>query len=211
MRSFFLTDETEEILRDKQEKKLVPVLGLFPVASNESQSIPHQGRIALFGDSSCLDDSYTKVPCFWLIESLLKFVTQNKIEAPLDSLEILSSELQTSTSLPKRMDGNDLIKYSKVIGKSATCTKMDFRRYNKTEGETIEIFWEVPQSISPSSGKFRQDTLSKNNHNLHFNTWQYSLSGSTLIYLIVFVVVILILIMAFRARSESIQNRRFQV
>lgn len=63
---FTLNDQTEQILhKGYKEVTDVPVLGL---ANSKG------GRIAVFGDSTCLDSSHTPIPCFWLLEYILQYV-----------------------------------------------------------------------------------------------------------------------------------------
>ncbi|KAG2394108.1 hypothetical protein C9374_003872 [Naegleria lovaniensis] len=88
----------------------VPVLGF-------TQS--GKGRLAVFGDSNCLDSAGNPhYNCFWLLDQMLQFTSQNKMseefkkDANLKTLSHLF--VSQSSALPERMTGNELHLYSKV-------------------------------------------------------------------------------------------------
>lgn len=85
----------------------VPVLGFY-------QS-PHQGggRIVVFGDSNCLDNSHLRRSCFWLLPILLSFTVTGK----LPSLAFSESYRHMPRPPPTRMEGNQLHLYSHVLDK----------------------------------------------------------------------------------------------
>jgi membrane-bound transcription factor site-1 protease len=63
---FTLNDQTQQIVNQVyKEVKDVPVLGFANSMG---------GRIAVFGDSTCLDSSHSPIPCFWLLEYILQYV-----------------------------------------------------------------------------------------------------------------------------------------
>ena len=120
--SFYLKDQGMEILsNNKLSQKApsdhensaihkVPVLGFL-------QSV--KGRIAVFGDSNCLDSVGSPTyNCFWLLEQILQYTSQNRIseefkkEANLKTLTNLF--VSQSSTLPERMLGSDMHLYSKV-------------------------------------------------------------------------------------------------
>ena len=64
-----------EVLEGKiRTSKLVPILGL-----HEQRSEPLAGRIAVYGDSNCLDSSHLTKDCFWLIDALLEFTMHQRV------------------------------------------------------------------------------------------------------------------------------------
>lgn len=54
--------------------KQVPILGLY-----ENRSHPLSGRIAVYGDSNCLDSSHMTKDCFWLLDALLEFTMHGQV------------------------------------------------------------------------------------------------------------------------------------
>ncbi|XP_067931787.1 membrane-bound transcription factor site-1 protease-like [Watersipora subatra] len=95
--------------------KQVPILGLY-----ENRSTPLAGRIAVYGDSNCLDSSHMAKDCFWLLDALLEFTMHGQIAPMLDerskTFGSLKHERHSSPSEPvERLDTNRLQKYSKVV------------------------------------------------------------------------------------------------
>lgn len=118
------------------------------------------GRIAIFGDSSCLDDISKSHHCYWLLESLLTFTNEKSyfyflffmyiflvIDETLFKLikPLTESYKNNFINIPKSLESSHLKKYSKVIEKSVSCKIIDFKRYNisNEKEEFIEITWEV--------------------------------------------------------------------
>ncbi|GAB5582529.1 membrane-bound transcription factor site-1 protease [Prionailurus iriomotensis] len=63
-------DQGLEVL--KQETAVVenvPILGLYQIPAEGG------GRIVLYGDSNCLDDSHRQKDCFWLLDALLQYTS----------------------------------------------------------------------------------------------------------------------------------------
>ncbi|KAG5849428.1 hypothetical protein ANANG_G00110290 [Anguilla anguilla] len=72
-----LKDQGLEVL--KQETAVVenvPILGLYQTPSEGG------GRIALYGDSNCIDDSHRQKDCFWLLDALLQFTAYSMTPEP---------------------------------------------------------------------------------------------------------------------------------
>ncbi|XP_075693673.1 membrane-bound transcription factor site-1 protease isoform X1 [Rhinoderma darwinii] len=103
-------DQGLEVL--KQETSIVenvPVLGLY-------QTPPGGGRIVLYGDSNCLDDSHRQKDCFWLLDSLLQYTSNELLPASLSHSENRQKPpTGEGIPLPERMEGNHLHRYSKVL------------------------------------------------------------------------------------------------
>uniref|UniRef100_W5MI11 Membrane-bound transcription factor site-1 protease n=1 Tax=Lepisosteus oculatus TaxID=7918 RepID=W5MI11_LEPOC len=106
-----LKDQGLEVL--KQETAVVdnvPILGLYQTPSEGG------GRIALYGDSNCIDDSHRQKDCFWLLDSLLQFTSFSTIPPSLaHSKSRLPPPTGTERPLPERLEGNHLYRYSKVL------------------------------------------------------------------------------------------------
>lgn len=161
---FYFNDQTEDILYGKSKKSLVPVLGLYPTTPeslvNETNS---HGRIAVFGDSSCLDDAPQQDPrCFWVLKELLSYINTGEISQLLPVDKPLSRPFKSDMAYPQRLEGNDLHKYSKVIDRTATCKHRDFRRYNSSI-EIPAIVWEMNTKPfqGSSTGRFREGTMNR--------------------------------------------------
>ena len=89
---------------------------------------------------------------------------ETKIDNELPLKQLDENYVSTDVSLPRRLEGTDLPKFSKVVDSSVSCVKMNFQRQNKTEGETLEIVWEEPNMLvkqPPSSGVFSEAILRK--------------------------------------------------
>eukprot|EP01117_Protostelium_nocturnum_P001157 TRINITY_DN1147_c1_g1_i3.p1 TRINITY_DN1147_c1_g1~~TRINITY_DN1147_c1_g1_i3.p1 ORF type:complete len:1066 (-),score=261.97 TRINITY_DN1147_c1_g1_i3:935-4132(-) len=218
-----LDDQTNELIsRKSTQQKTVPVIGIYPTATPEmftkirkniSESLP-KGRIAVFGDSSCLDDAYKgSTSCYWLCGDLIRFAMEGTINERFtwDRLDkpYIDAEIP---QLPLRMEGADLYKYSKVIGKTAFCPINEFKQFNKSE-ETIKLVWEdysVPTNrLDPNKAghsihdaKFKEEKSSRKHR---------TLAGNLLVWLgpvaVIVMVVIAVIIMRRQFRSASQRTR----
>lgn len=104
-----LKNQGYEVLKgETQTKEGVPVLGLHQTNSQQGS-----GRIALYGDSNCLDTSHLQKDCFWLLKAILEYTAHKVLPANLFMQEPV--ELPPMIELPERMEGNHLHRYSKVI------------------------------------------------------------------------------------------------
>lgn len=81
---FELNEESTEIITGTKENYKVPIIGLYQTTqrngtfSEEKMEAAVPGRLALFGDSSCLDSaSGNPKNCFWLLKDLLMFTSQS--------------------------------------------------------------------------------------------------------------------------------------
>uniref|UniRef100_A0A9J8BF92 Membrane-bound transcription factor site-1 protease n=1 Tax=Cyprinus carpio carpio TaxID=630221 RepID=A0A9J8BF92_CYPCA len=106
-----LKDQGLEVL--KQETAVVenvPVLGLYQTPSEGG------GRIALYGDSNCIDDSHRQKDCFWLLDALLQYTSYSMSPPSLThSKNRVAPPTGTDRPLPQRLEGNHLYRYSKVL------------------------------------------------------------------------------------------------
>lgn len=144
-----VTDTTEEILNSKSERPSAPIMGLYPHPIEDAEAGGRndtRGRIAVFGDSSCLDSANNREWCLWLLEDFLQYSMRVSFPESLSTFKPLHQAFKTENPLPQRLEGNDLYKYSKVVGHSASCKKMTFKRYNQTD-EVVKIVWEVIQNL----------------------------------------------------------------
>lgn len=97
----------EVVTGETKAEEDVAILGLYQVPG------PQSGRIVLYGDSNCLDNAHMEKDCFWLLDLLIDF-TANRVLSPVLK-DLSSGPPKHSESVPERMDGNHLHKYSKVL------------------------------------------------------------------------------------------------
>lgn len=108
-----LKDQGHEVIKGVMvEAKDVPILGLYQTKGINNTGIK-PGRIALYGDSNCLDNSHLQKDCFWLLDALLEYMSHGQIPPVVE--ERRSNILLNSAELPDRMEGNHLHQYSKVL------------------------------------------------------------------------------------------------
>lgn len=104
-----LKDQGNEVLSGESVgADNIPVLGLYQTTVSA-----HSGRVALYGDSNCLDNSHMQKDCFWLLSALLEYTAHNVVPAVFADLAQVT--LPPLKDLPERMEGNHLHRYSKVI------------------------------------------------------------------------------------------------
>lgn len=104
-----LKDQGYEVLRgDSRTVKNVPVLGL-----HQTLAKPSSGRVVIFGDSNCLDNSHMHKDCFWLVNALLEYTAHKTLPTIFHGHGKHTS--WPTADLPERMEGNHLHRYSKVL------------------------------------------------------------------------------------------------
>ncbi|XP_046428490.1 membrane-bound transcription factor site-1 protease isoform X2 [Neodiprion fabricii] len=147
-----LKDQGHELLLegDAKQPELVPILGLFQTQSHRAtdhrydtigneisndieQNVPKNrekdiaGRLVVYGDSNCIDDSHQHKPCFWMLDAILEFATTGHVPTvfeeasrrdknSVDGKHWMSKDQEaTETLLPQRMEGSHLSRHSKVL------------------------------------------------------------------------------------------------
>nr|XP_054748279.1 membrane-bound transcription factor site-1 protease-like [Lytechinus pictus] len=104
-----LKDQGYEVLKGETKTASdVPILGMF-------QHGKSAGRIVLFGDSNCLDTSHMQTDCYWLLETLLQYTAYSNLSPMFSDHENIATSLPPVDTLPTRMEGNHLYRYSKVL------------------------------------------------------------------------------------------------
>lgn len=74
------------------------------------------GRIAVYGDSNCLDSSHMEKACFWLLTTILDFAMNSHKSMLLENLNRISEFREMKeTALPIRMPSSNLQKFSLVV------------------------------------------------------------------------------------------------
>jgi len=120
--------------------------GLFHVSSSSEMS--SSGRIAVFGDSGCLDsvkvNGQLKTDCFPMLEQYLSFAIHGTIPVGETTLLVDDAFFDRSSSKPKRRAEISLRGHSKVLGQQAMCqvrpssiSDDKLRRYSSLRNITI--------------------------------------------------------------------------
>ncbi|EPY81783.1 membrane-bound transcription factor site-1 protease preproprotein [Camelus ferus] len=111
-------DQGLEVL--KQEVAMVenvPILGLYQIPAEGG------GRIVLYGDSNCLDDSHRQKDCFWLLDALLQYTAYG----------VTPPSLSHSGDRQRPPSGAGLVPPERMEGIMPG-------RYNQEVGQTIPVF-----------------------------------------------------------------------
>ncbi|XP_012076700.1 subtilisin-like protease SBT6.1 isoform X2 [Jatropha curcas] len=125
LHSFPFLDSSESgatqnvLLTSGMTKADSPILGLVEAG---------EGRIAVYGDSNCLDSSHMVTNCYWLLKKLLEFTSGN-IRDPLlfaDSVKLDTGIYIDDNQLPSRRTDVNFSSYSAVVKKDLIC-KSDSR------------------------------------------------------------------------------------
>ncbi|XP_072764123.1 membrane-bound transcription factor site-1 protease [Anoplolepis gracilipes] len=143
-----LYDEGQEFLKKESgTSTLVPILGLLQVTSEkdieaihndetnnearadkndknnyvEKQTSTMPGRLVVYGDSNCIDDSHLQKSCFWMLDAILEYtmtgyiptIFMNENKKKHKTVKI-TSDIEIG-KLPHRMEKNHFSHHSKVM------------------------------------------------------------------------------------------------
>ncbi|XP_050093002.1 membrane-bound transcription factor site-1 protease isoform X2 [Anopheles aquasalis] len=114
---------------------------------NRNDVGPTGGRIAVYGDSNCLDSTHLEKPCFWLLDSLLEYTMTGHVTSLLRELNSSrrTEQLEENQKPPQRMQHNNLHLYSKVlVTHSSVHAKRPLPKCDRLE-------WEQPVTLNMSS------------------------------------------------------------
>uniref|UniRef100_A0A182M3P4 Membrane-bound transcription factor site-1 protease n=1 Tax=Anopheles culicifacies TaxID=139723 RepID=A0A182M3P4_9DIPT len=105
------------------------------------------GRIALYGDSNCLDSTHLEKPCFWLLDSLLEYTMTAHVTSLLRDLNVTRQveQIEENVKLPQRMPNNNLHLYSKVLVPHTTTGK------KRPLPVCPHLDWEYPVTLNMST------------------------------------------------------------
>lgn len=109
-----------------------PILGLLELG---------EGRIAIYGDSNCLDSSHMVTHCYWLLRKILDF-TRGNIKDPVlfsTSVRRAAALYQDDNQLPSRRTDVDFSTYSAVVGKELICRSDSRFEVWGTKGYSIHV------------------------------------------------------------------------
>ncbi|XP_042498714.1 subtilisin-like protease SBT6.1 [Macadamia integrifolia] len=93
-----------------------PILGLVEVGG---------GRVAVYGDSNCLDSSHMVTNCYWLLRKILDYTSRNIKDAVLFSKFTWQDVPldEDDRQLPSRRTDVNFSSYSAVVGKELICKR----------------------------------------------------------------------------------------
>ena len=82
-----------------------------------------KGRIGVYGDSNCLDSSHMVDDCFWLLQKMLDFTSENIKDPVLFSKSFKQKQPldHDENRVPSRRTDLNFSMYSGVIGKELVC------------------------------------------------------------------------------------------
>ncbi|KAF3441932.1 hypothetical protein FNV43_RR15847 [Rhamnella rubrinervis] len=109
-----------------------PILGLIEVG---------EGRVAVYGDSNCLDSSHMVTHCYWLLRKILDFTSGN-IKDPVlfsNSAKQDSPIYVEDNQLPSRRTDVNFSAYSAVLGKELICRSDSKFEIWGTKGYHLEV------------------------------------------------------------------------
>lgn len=99
-----------------------------------------EGRIAVYGDSNCLDSSHIEKACYWLLITFLDFAMNSHKSMLLDNLNRISEFHDVKNkSFPMRIPSSNLKNFSKVMktnsNKIQRCEKIEWitKTYNESK------------------------------------------------------------------------------
>ncbi|KAG5320863.1 MBTP1 protease, partial [Acromyrmex heyeri] len=141
-----LYDQGQELLEKKSGiSTLVPILGLLQVTNendvevafnvkfhneiqadqNGEKNVKDQtsmsGRLVVYGDSNCIDDSHLQKSCFWMLDAILEYTTTGYVPTVfMDESQKKHKTVKTTSNieigeLPYRMKENHFSRHSKVL------------------------------------------------------------------------------------------------
>ncbi|KAL3642980.1 Membrane-bound transcription factor site-1 protease [Castilleja foliolosa] len=120
LHSFPFLDSSESgatqniLLSGGMSKADSPILGLLEVSG---------GRIAVYGDSNCLDSSHMVTNCYWLLKRILDFTARDNRDPVLfsDSSRLDKTLHLDDKQLPSRRTDVNFSRYSSVVNKELIC------------------------------------------------------------------------------------------
>ncbi|GFP86875.1 membrane-bound transcription factor site-1 protease [Phtheirospermum japonicum] len=120
LHSFPFLDSSESsatqnvLLSGGMSKADSPILGLLEVSG---------GRIAVYGDSNCLDSSHMVTNCYWLLKKILDFTARDNRDPVLfsDSSRLDKILHLDDNQLPSRRTDVNFSTYSAVVSKELIC------------------------------------------------------------------------------------------
>lgn len=109
-----------------------PILGLLEVGGS---------RIAVYGDSNCLDSSHMVTNCYGLLKKMLDFTSRNVKDPMLfsDSVRQEKPLYADKNQLPTRRTDVNFSTYSRVVGKELICGRDSRFEVWETKGYNLQV------------------------------------------------------------------------
>ncbi|KAJ0030255.1 hypothetical protein Pint_13187 [Pistacia integerrima] len=123
---------TQNVLTSGMIKADSPIIGLLEAG---------EGRIAVYGDSNCLDSSHMVTNCYWLLRKILDFTSSNIRDSVLfsDSSEQHTPLTEADNQLPSRRTDVNFSTYSAVLGKDLICRSDSRFEVWGTKGYNLQV------------------------------------------------------------------------
>ncbi|XP_011291110.1 membrane-bound transcription factor site-1 protease [Musca domestica] len=101
--------------KDKNKKQ-----ALYLINESLNKKETKEGRIAIMGDSNCIDSTHAEKPCMWLLDALLAYTMNSHVASMFNKLNSMESyrnskDWELRRSSPKRLKSSKLYRYSKVL------------------------------------------------------------------------------------------------
>jgi hypothetical protein len=109
----------------------VPVLGLATVAGKEGG---RGGRIALYGDSNCLDSAYRRASCESFAISVVRYLAEGD-DSMLAGMQLQEAAFGGLDDLPKRVEKVDYATISRVLQEPLMCRSNSWSVVVADDGE----------------------------------------------------------------------------
>lgn len=109
-----------------------PILGLVEVG---------EGRVAVYGDSNCLDSSHMVTNCYWLLRKILDFTSGNIRDPMLFSPSVKQNNplYIDDNQLPSRRTDVNFSTYSSVVEKELICRSDSRFEVWGTKGYNLQV------------------------------------------------------------------------
>lgn len=109
-----------------------PIIGLLEAG---------EGRIAVYGDSNCLDSSHMVTNCYWLLRKILDYTSSNIRDSVLfsDSSKQHTPLTEADNRLPSRRTDVNFSTYSAVLGKDLICRSDSRFEVWGTKGYNLQV------------------------------------------------------------------------
>ncbi|XP_039143352.1 subtilisin-like protease SBT6.1 [Dioscorea cayenensis subsp. rotundata] len=99
-----------------------------------------RGRVAVYGDSNCLDSSHMVTNCYWLLRKILDFTSEGNKDPVLFHPSKMTAPLhKDKNQLPSRRNDVNFSTYSAVVGKDLLCHKDSRFEVWRTKGYGIQL------------------------------------------------------------------------
>ena len=119
------TPQQRQLNLDDHENRAMNPIDLDSIVKKSSISMPilglveafGGGRIAVYGDSNCIDSVHLVRDCYWLLMALLEFTTSSRVPKLFLQLDE-NRDMEKEVPELERLNTSRLHKFSRVIKKS---------------------------------------------------------------------------------------------